>query len=56
MPVTLPKGYDITRAVKNFCFKLPNVINIDKATKESIMQAVHDYITQGLDVGNNSVR
>lgn len=51
MPVTLPKGYDMTRAVKNFCFALPNVQNIEKASKESIMQACHDYITQGLDVG-----
>jgi recombination protein RecT len=52
-PVTLPKGYDISRAVKNFCFALPNVKNIEKATKESIMQAAHDYITQGLDVGKH---
>lgn len=53
MPVTLPKGYDISRAVKNFCFALPNVKNIEKATKESIMQAAHDYITQGLDVAKH---
>lgn len=51
MPITLPKGYDVSRAVKNLCFALPNVVNIAKATKNSIMQAVHDYITQGLDVG-----
>lgn len=53
MPVTLPKGYDISRAVKNFCFALPSVANIQKATKESIMQATHDYITQGLDIGKH---
>ena len=51
--VKLPTGYDISREVKNFCFALPNVINIEKATKESIMQAAHDYITQGLDVGKH---
>lgn len=53
MPVTLPKGYDISRSVKNFCFALPTVKNIEKATKESIMQAVHDYVTQGLDVSKH---
>lgn len=53
MPVTLPKGYDLSRAVKNFCFALPDVKNIERATKESIMQAAHDYITQGLDVAKH---
>ena len=53
MPITLPKGYDISRSVKNFCFALPNVKNIGNATKESIMQAAHDYITQGLDVAKH---
>lgn len=51
MPVTLPKGYDISRAVKNFCFALPNVTNIEIATKESIFQAAHEYITKGFDIG-----
>ena len=52
-PVTLPKGYDISRAVKNFCFALPNVKNIEKATKESIYKSVHEYVTRGLDVGKH---
>lgn len=52
-PITLPKGYDLSRAVKNFCFALPTVTNIETATKESIYQAVHEYITKGYDIGKH---
>jgi recombinational DNA repair protein RecT len=53
LPVTLPKGYDLGKSVKNFCFALPNVKNIEKATRESIFQAAHEYVTQGLDVAKD---
>lgn len=53
MPITLPKGYDVGRSVKNFCFALPSVPNIEIATEESIYQAVHEYITGGLDIGKH---
>lgn len=53
MPVTLPKGYDISRAVKNFCFALPNVQDIEIASKESIVKAVHEYVTKGYDIGKH---
>ncbi|MCI8459420.1 MAG: recombinase RecT [Clostridia bacterium] len=50
-PVTLPKNYDLTRAIKNFCFALPTVKNIEIASKESVYKAVHEYVTKGYDVG-----
>lgn len=50
-PVTLPNNYDVTRAVKNFCFALPAVVNIEIATKESVFKAVHEYVTKGYDIG-----
>ncbi len=50
-PISLPKNYDLSKAVKNFCFALPKVKDIEQATKESIFQATHEYVSEGLDIG-----